>query len=559
MQSTEQSSLTLISDKLTGQLLSLEYDESPLKEHNNNIPGAKSYLERLSARLDICIQFSHCTSNSIRMENGYGYRSILFLNDDISLASSFEAADLSTDRGYLSNVCRNTLVKDMDWYKRAMELNRSLYIFINEDTDDLCLARKIENLHYAGPNQKNGIGVMVTRLERSQLETFFELSNITDHTQILLLNSLDEVLYYRSEEGINSTTPPAEELLQTLPNVPENGDLFYQGQQYLANTRQLSWNLKLIFLTPYADLSVQLSQFHTIYIAASILVLFCVACVVYFVISHDTKPIIALSRTMKELQDTRDVLPVSLAYSHNHDEIAQLYSSFDHMISRVNTLIEDIKKKGEDQKRAELKALQAQINPHFIYNAMDNVNWIALRRNQDEIADMVSTIASIMRYGISNPDDTVELKMELENIKNYFSLQRIRYKDRIHLSLDIPENCLLQQIPKFILQPLVENSILHGIADSQDTITITVSAKKEGNLLIIEETDDGKGSDSEKLNRYLNGEDSGLKIKGGFGIRNINERLRLKMKGFGSLSYYNLTNNQLVAQIRIIYPPSNET
>lgn len=220
-------------------------------------------------------------------------------------------------------------------------------------------------------------------------------------------------------------------------------------------------------------------------------------------------------------------------------------------------MIEEVTLKENQRRESELRALQAQINPHFMLNVMNAVNYMALEREEDDIAATVNSIASLMRYSITEPDRLVTMNTELENIQEYISIYVLRFRQNIQLEVlpGVPGSQVV--IPKFTLQPLVENSIRHGITRQDSGITVYIHARQEKDSMVIEVTDTGMGADASLLNAYLDYQQVELKVTHGFGIRNVNERIRLRFGEKGSLRYENYDGHKLLARITIPLPSSS--
>ncbi|MGI9255863.1 MAG: sensor histidine kinase, partial [Salinispira sp.] len=146
------------------------------------------------------------------------------------------------------------------------------------------------------------------------------------------------------------------------------------------------------------------------------------------------------------------------------NEINELYHAFNHLLERTDQLLSEVATRKELQKVAELKALQAQMNPHYIYNTLDSVGWLALKRKQGDIADIVSLLADIIRYSIKNYGQMVLLSDEITHIENYMSIQFFRFGTKTSRIFDIPKKYYRIKIPKLTRQQLSENSLLHGFA-----------------------------------------------------------------------------------------------
>jgi two-component system sensor histidine kinase YesM len=221
----------------------------------------------------------------------------------------------------------------------------------------------------------------------------------------------------------------------------------------------------------------------------------------------------------------------ALVNRDNVDEITELGMSFNIMIGKIRELLEAKIKEQENLKRAELRALQAQINPHFLYNTLDTIIWMAEAQKTDQVVEIVSALSSFFRISLSKGRDWITIGEEIERIKSYLTIQRMRYRDIMDFKIEADEEVLNYTILKLILQPLVENAIYHGIKNKRGRGTIIVRARqKNENEVLLEVEDDGIGLAPEKLAQLLAGlnADSGdIKLESGFALGNVNKRIRL--------------------------------
>lgn len=182
-----------------------------------------------------------------------------------------------------------------------------------------------------------------------------------------------------------------------------------------------------------------------------------------------------------------------------HDEISELASHFRKMMSKVNELISVVVRKEIVNKEAEIKALMSQINRHFIYNVLEAINMMAEINNQEEIADIVTSLGRMMRYSMDWKKQYVTLGEELDNIKNFISLTNVRFFREVNLRIDINERFLIHEIPKMSLQPIVENAVSHGLEGRGEGGLICISVYVHKCNLIIEIEDNGIGMSSDEL------------------------------------------------------------
>jgi two-component system, sensor histidine kinase YesM len=221
----------------------------------------------------------------------------------------------------------------------------------------------------------------------------------------------------------------------------------------------------------------------------------------------------------------------ALVTRDNVDEITELGLSFNIMIGRIRELLEAEKKEQENLKRAELRALQAQINPHFLYNTLDTIIWMAESNRTDQVVEIVSALSSFFRISLSKGRDWITIGEEIERTKSYLTIQRMRYRDILDFKIEADPYVLNNTVLKLILQPLVENALYHGIKNKRGGGTIIVRARQRNkDEVVLEVEDNGIGFTFEKLNQLqaeLSDDSGEINMESGFGIGNVNKRIRL--------------------------------
>jgi two-component system sensor histidine kinase YesM len=217
--------------------------------------------------------------------------------------------------------------------------------------------------------------------------------------------------------------------------------------------------------------------------------------------------------------------------SDNVDEITELGMSFNIMIGKIKELLDSKIKEQENLKKAELRALQAQINPHFLYNTLDTIIWMAESKKTDQVVKIVSALSNFFRISLSKGMDWITIGEEVERIKSYLTIQKMRYRDILDFKIEVEKDVAENTILKLILQPLVENALYHGIKNKRQGGTINIRARRMGdNEVLLEVEDDGIGFTPEKLAQLraeLEDDSGDFKMESGFGIGNVNNRIRL--------------------------------
>jgi two-component system sensor histidine kinase YesM len=237
----------------------------------------------------------------------------------------------------------------------------------------------------------------------------------------------------------------------------------------------------------------------------------------------------------------------ALVTHNNVDEITELGMSFNIMIGRIRELLDAKVKEQENLKKAELRALQAQINPHFLYNTLDTIIWMAEAKRTDQVIEIVRALSSFFRISLSKGRDWITIGEEIERVRSYLTIQKMRYRDIMDYRIEVDESVAGNTILKLILQPLVENALYHGIKNKRQGGTIIVRARpKDTNEVLLEVEDDGIGLTSDKLAQLqaeLNDDSGDIKLESGFAIGNVNTRIRLyygRQYGLSLKSEYNV-------------------
>jgi len=237
-----------------------------------------------------------------------------------------------------------------------------------------------------------------------------------------------------------------------------------------------------------------------------------------------TKPLERLKNAMKTVQDEHFELQLE---NDRRDEIGELTESFNFMVNRINILIRQVYQEKIAQKVAEMEALQAQINPHFLYNTLDSINWMLIDKGEMEVSTIVVALGKLMKYSMDVHTSTVTLLEECRYVKDYLLIQKYRLEDKLEFTLELEPSLENFLVPKLILQPLIENAIDHGVAGHESGGRVTVRAVRSGKYVCIEVGDNGKGMTPDELYQYkrlLRNDPSNYE---NIGVRNVARRLQL--------------------------------
>lgn len=242
-------------------------------------------------------------------------------------------------------------------------------------------------------------------------------------------------------------------------------------------------------------------------------------------------------------------------YSQRKDEIGQLHTNFNSMANKVDALIKENYVNEILKKEAQLKALESQMDPHFLYNTLDSINWRAKAIKAEDISQITTALGNLLRISLSKNNYPFTIQQEMNILENYVTIQKLRYPHRLEYSIDIPEQFRNCEIPKFTIQPLLENAIRYGLEEISEICYISVSAFSSDRNLMIEVKNNGSQFDDDLLNKLESRE---IQPHGfGIGILNIHKRLKIAYGPDYGLYLYNtedLDDGEEYAVARIILP-----
>ena len=330
------------------------------------------------------------------------------------------------------------------------------------------------------------------------------------------------------------------------------GDRVYAG---FYNINKTGWFL--VTILPSAPL-IQKSneiivQFALIY--AGFLI---VASILANILSHSiTNRISSVIRQMKKVKEGP---PVPMESPNQHDEVGDLIDTYNYMTRKMEQLMENQAKAAEDLRIAEFRSLQAQINPHFLYNTMDMINWLAQQGRTSEISNAVQNLSRFYKLTLSRKESLSTIASEEEHVSIYIHIQNMRFHDSITFISDIPDELMEFSIPKLTLQPVVENSILHGIMEKPSKSgTIVLTGWREDGDIVLLISDDGVGIPPEKLSHILSGKGRSSSGGSNIAIYNTHRRLQILYGEKYGLSYQSTEGSGTEVQICLpAIQPQNE-
>ena len=394
------------------------------------------------------------------------------------------------------------------------------YVKNSRSTDTIVLGRKIYNLDRI----EDPIGYVFISIG-GELFSKVVLSSVDLGTgsNTMIMNSQGKIMSSNNKETRAGETYYNDELFKQMKaqegkkNYSFTGTVNGEKQQIsFINNNQLGWYL--VSTVPFSYIHSETSN-----IIIELLTVICIMIIICILIilvlySSIVKPIKQINAFCKQISygDLSNRIE-----DHSKDEMAILAHSINKMVGRIEQLIQDQKNAQKRRRLLELQMLQSQINPHFLFNTLNSLRWLAIINQVPVLSDGISSLAELLRSTIINQDEQITIEQELQNLDHYFAIQKIRYADRFNIEYDLDQSLLNSMIPKLILQPIAENAIVHGVSDigRKVMIQIKVFLEDEHNIA-IEIIDNGKGFDTTKRG-------SADKLSG-IGITNVAERIKLQ-------------------------------
>ncbi|NQX57919.1 sensor histidine kinase [Paenibacillus qinlingensis] len=383
------------------------------------------------------------------------------------------------------------------------------------------IARELKNT-----NSLEGIGMIIFD-SRIQVigDAVRELDEVTKG-RTMVLDDQNTVIYDSEQKWI-STNVASNELVQKAVGAQGSFKVTIEGKSYLTSytTSEVTGWKQIVFI-PVDHLTEETRvtrDFTMILVLLSITVALVTSAIIAIAL---TRPLRTLMRTMKQVNKENLDVQIPVKYS---DEFGILAKHFNNMIRRINELVEEVYQTQNRKREAELRSLQHQINPHFIYNTLEVIRMTAEVKRDYEISEMTYNLGELLRYGILRGTDQVTIHKELDHLEKYLALQNFRFSKDIQLELNISEAHLSYPVIKLLFQPIVENAILHGFEMKEENCLITISSYVDKQAIYFTVRDNGCGMEDTQL-KIIRNAMQGLRQenRNNIGIANVNERIILQ-------------------------------
>jgi len=515
-----------------------------VKQIGNSIDYMQKDAEELSSFIcsDSIIQRTICCSPETLTQNLADENYVKYMLNNLLVSKSYMSfISLYADNGFTyyaatdksTNIPDLAAVKETPYYREADGMRGApLWAYLPEEDSTYILDNKSAKISMFRTvlklNDYSTKGFMMLSMNLSAVKSVYAGALDTDGSTMMFLDASGVPFFIDpSPRGDAVITDILDEVPPVILDRPEGSEIYrYGGEKYLVTfTTLTNVDWKVLNIVPLGSFTTNSGFVPMVALIASLLALFLGFFFTTYTSSLLTTPITGLLRSMSRVKNGNFKETVGFKYK---DEIGQLGAEYDQMIARINDLIHEVYVLEIEEKIAELKALQAQINPHFLYNTLDTIYWKAVTGDNQDVQDMIHALSKVFRLALNVGNEFLQVSQERDFISYYILLQEKRYGSKLKYIMDFDPGIMSHHIPKLILQPFVENAIVHGLETDDKQTTISIKGYEANDRIHFIIQDDGPGMPEETLQKIKNPEENTASPeKGGYGIKNVINRLSL--------------------------------
>lgn len=455
------------------------------------------------------------------------FQTIMESRDDI-----YNVAAVAKNGRYIINRGDDELtgyvdIESLDWYQAAMESKSGIAVSSSHVQNAIQSSYKwVITLSRALVNNQTGEreGLFFVDLNYSAISDLCNNNSIEEKGYIFVLDAEGNIVYHPKQQLMYGGLKT--ENIDAIMECEEDSLIIDEGGESklytMSKSKRTGWTVVGAAYT--SELLKNNEQAQMWYLLVASILLLAVIGISGIISREITKPIRSLRDSMRKVQNGQFDTHVEVI---TENEIGSLGRSFNLMTSEIRALMEQNVYEQKQKRKSELKALQAQINPHFLYNTLDSIIWMSEAGENDEVVEMTSALARLLRQSISNDQEEVELEKEIEYVKNYLTIQKMRYKDKLEFFIYVDPRVEHVPVIKLVLQPLVENAIYHGIKYKETKGNLKIYAKPVDGRVEIVVADDGIGMDEDVMEHIFD-EHRKEQKRNGVGVPNVQKRLQLQ-------------------------------
>ena len=427
---------------------------------------------------------------------------------------------------------KNFKAEDEEWFVNALNKTENIHFTLPhvqkmfEKGDNgynwvISMSRAVE-ITVGGSTEQ---AVLLIEMAYQGLDEVLDEVTLGNGGYIYLMDSKGEIIWHPKFELIASGRVKENNLVAAGYDDGSREEVFNGIRQTVVTKTVGYTGWKLVGVIKGTGISLNMLKTRLFIVFVILLIIFIVIIINSYISFRVTNPIRELEKSVKELEEGNLDADIYMGGSY---EVQHLGKSVQDMKFRIKGLMQDIVNEHEEKRKSEFDSLQAQINPHFLYNTLDIIVWQIENEKQSEAVHTVTALARFFRLSLGKGKNIVTVKDEIDHVKNYLMIQHMRFKNKFDYEFDIAEDVLELPSLKLMLQPLVENAIYHGMEFMDGDGMITVKAWRKEDELYLSVADNGLGMTEDKVEMILTGKSSSGNGRGsGIGVKNVNERIKL--------------------------------
>ena len=512
---------------------SSEYTHTIIQQMNQNIDSYIDYMENIAYLISSNEDVQDYLFDE-KIDNEGRYRILNQLQTILDSRSDIRNVGIISKNGrMLINDGSKSVNQDLDlntqeWYATALEKpngpiltsSHVQHIISGERPWVITLSRGIRDRSGSGEKE----GVFFIDLNYSAISELCDQSTVGTKGYAFILDAKGNIVYHPQQQQLYNELQT--ENISLIMDTDEDTVLTGTGNDgklySISRSGKTGWTV--VDCTSVRELLRKSRQAQSVYVLTAIILVIVALLFSRFMARSITLPIQKLRDSMKKVQEGD--FSVSDVVVDSKNEIGSLTKSFDVMTHRIHELMEQNVHEQEEKRKSELKALQSQINPHFLYNTLDSIIWMAESGKNEEVVLMTASLARLLRQSISNEDEVVPIANEVEYARGYLTIQKMRYKDKLEFQIEVDSSILYIPLIKLVLQPIIENAIYHGLKYKESKgLLIVKGFMKDGNA-VLQVIDDGVGMDEETL-AHIYDKHKVNYHSNGVGVYNVQKRLKL--------------------------------
>lgn len=427
---------------------------------------------------------------------------------------------------------KNFKAEDEEWFVNALNKTENIHFTLPH----------VQNMFEKGDNSYNWVismsraveitvggsteqAVLLIEMAYQGLEEVLDEVTLGNGGYIYLMDSKGEIIWHPKFELIASGRVKENNLVAAGYDDGSREEIFNGTRQTVVTKTVGYTGWKLVGVIKGTGISLNMLKTRLFIVFVILLIIFIVILINSYISFRVTNPIRELEKSVKALEEGNLDADIYMGGSY---EVQHLGKSVQDMKFRIKGLMQDIVNEHEEKRKSEFDSLQAQINPHFLYNTLDIIVWQIENEKQSEAVHTVTALARFFRLSLGKGKNIVTVKDEIDHVKNYLMIQHMRFKNKFDYEFDIAEDVLELPSLKLMLQPLVENAIYHGMEFMDGDGMIMVKAWREEDELYLSVADNGLGMTEDKVETILTGKSTSGNGRGsGIGVKNVNERIKL--------------------------------